>query len=50
MQRLLARLPQPQREAIRQIVLGYVPDLVEDYDSLCTLADLEFGALPDQPE
>ena len=49
-QRLLAHVPQPQREAIRQIVLCYASDLVEDYDSLCTLADLEFGALPDQPE
>lgn len=37
-QRLLAHVPQPQRKAIRQIVLCYASDLVEDYDSLCTLA------------
>jgi len=48
-QRLLARVPQPERDAMRQIVLRYAPDLAEDYDALCTLADLEFGPSPDQP-
>jgi len=40
--RLLARVPELERDAMRQIVLRYAPDLAEDYDSLCTLADLEF--------
>jgi hypothetical protein len=42
-QRLLAHVPQPERNSIRQLVIQEAPDLVEDYDSLCTLADLEFG-------
>lgn len=49
-QRLLAYVPQPQRDAIRDIVLRHAPDLVEDYDSLCTLADLEFGSSEILPE
>jgi hypothetical protein len=47
-QRLLARVPQSERDTMRQLVLRSSPDLVEDYDSLCTLADLEFGPTPDQ--
>jgi hypothetical protein len=47
-QRLLARVPQQERDSMRQLVQRYAPDLVEDYDSLCTLADLEFGSSPDQ--
>ena len=46
-QRLLARVPRVERAAIRQQVLRFAPDLVEDYESLCTLADLEFGAPSD---
>ncbi len=42
-QRLLARVPQPERDAMRLLVQRYALELVEDYDSLCTLADLEFG-------
>jgi hypothetical protein len=42
-QRLLARLPQPERDSIHQIVHCHAPELVEDFESLCTLADLEFG-------
>jgi hypothetical protein len=42
-QRLLARVPQPERESMRQLVFRFAPELVEDYDSLCALADLEFG-------
>jgi hypothetical protein len=42
-QRLLARVPQPERDSMRLLVLRYAPDLVEDYDALCMLADLEFG-------
>jgi hypothetical protein len=48
-QRLLARVPQPEREAMRQIVLRSSSELVEDYDSLCILADLEFGPPPTDP-
>jgi hypothetical protein len=46
-QRLLAHVPQPERAIFRDIVERYAPDLVEDYDSLCTLADLEFGQPPE---
>jgi hypothetical protein len=46
-QRLLARVPQPARLSMRQLVRRYAPELVEDYDSLCTLADLEFGPTPE---
>jgi hypothetical protein len=46
-QRLLAHVPQPERDSIRQLVMQEAPDLVEDYDSLCTLADLEFGHPPE---
>jgi hypothetical protein len=46
-QRLLARVPQPERLSIRQLVQRYAPELIEDYDSLCTLADLEFGPPPE---
>jgi hypothetical protein len=42
-QRLLAHTPSDERASTRQLVLRFSPDLVEDYDSLCTLADLEFG-------
>ena len=42
-QRLLAHTPPDERASTRQLVLRFSPDLVEDYDSLCTLADLEFG-------
>jgi hypothetical protein len=46
-QRLLAHVPYPERAIFRDIVERYAPDLVEDYDSLCTLADLEFGQPPE---
>lgn len=46
-QRLLAHTPQVERAATRQLVLRFSADLVEDYDSLCTLADLEFGSPPE---
>jgi hypothetical protein len=45
-QRLLARTPTAERETIRRLVNHESPELAEDYDSLCTLADLEFGAPP----
>ena len=43
-QRLLARTTPDERTPIRQLVAREHPDLVEDFDSLCMLADLEFGA------
>jgi len=42
-QRLLALTPLAERTAIRALVEQFNPELVEDYDSLITLADLEFG-------
>lgn len=45
-QRLLARTPSTERAAIRDLVERFSPELVEDYDSLVTLADLEFGPPP----
>lgn len=47
-QRLLARTSQAERAQIRELVWQEHPELLEDYDSLCTLADLEFGP-PDGP-
>ena len=43
-QRLLASTPTLERAAIRVLIEQQSPELVEDYDSLCTLADLEFGS------
>lgn len=45
-QRLLARTDITERTAIRTLIEQESPDLVEDFDSLCTLADLEFGPPP----
>ncbi len=45
-QRLLARTSVTERSAIRQLVTHEAPDLVEDFDALCALADLEFGPPP----
>lgn len=42
-QRLLARTPAAERATTRELVAQENPDLVEDFESLCTLADLEFG-------
>jgi hypothetical protein len=46
-QRLLARTPVAERAAIRTLILQESSDLAEDFDSLCTLADLEFGPPPE---
>jgi len=43
-QRLLRGTSAEERAAMRLIVSQYATDLVEDYDALVTLADLEFGA------
>lgn len=42
-QRLLAATPPTERASTRRLVEAYAPDLVEDYDALMALADLEFG-------
>jgi hypothetical protein len=42
-QRLLRGTSDEERTTIRTIVTRYAADLVEDYDALITLADLEFG-------
>lgn len=47
-QRLLAHTPQAERDSTRRLVEQYSPDLVEDYDALSALADLEFGPPPDE--
>ena len=49
-QRLLARVVAAERAAIRMLVEQHSPELVEDYDALCALADLEFGPPPDPGE
>lgn len=43
-QRLLRGTSAEERAEMRAIVLQYAADLVDDYDALVTLADLEFGA------
>jgi len=45
-QRLLASTPALERAAIAALVRQESPELVEDFESLCTLADLEFGPPP----
>lgn len=42
-QRLLAATPPVERASTRRLVEAYAPDLVENYDDLMALADLEFG-------
>lgn len=49
-QRLLARTSTPERTSIQALIAHESPELVGDYDSLCTLAELEFGAPPPQAE
>lgn len=43
--RLLRTADRDERALIRTIIARHAPDLVEDYDALVTLTDLEFGAL-----
>lgn len=42
--RLLRAADRDERALIRTVIARYAPDLVEDYDALVTLTDLEFGA------
>jgi hypothetical protein len=48
-QRLLAYTASEERASIRTLIVAEQPELVEDYDSLCILADLEFGT-PSPPD
>ena len=43
-QRMLRDTPPAERTATRALINQYLPDLVEDYDALITLADWEFGS------
>ena len=43
-QRLLGQTGSIERITTRELVGRESPDLIEDFDSLCTLADLEFGS------
>lgn len=45
--RLLRAADRDERALIRTVIARYAPDLVEDYDALVTLTDLEFGAPED---
>ncbi len=42
-QRLLATTPDAERASTRNLIERHAPDLVEDFDALATLSDLEFG-------
>lgn len=42
-QQLLAATPPDERASTRRLVEVQAPDLAEDYESLITLSDLEFG-------
>ncbi|MGQ9550183.1 MAG: hypothetical protein ACUVSY_15625 [Roseiflexus sp.] len=42
--RLLRRVDQDERAVVRETVATYAPDLLDDYDALVVLTDLEFGA------
>jgi hypothetical protein len=42
--RLLRTANSDERALIRAVIAQHAPDLVEDYDALVTLTDLEFGA------
>lgn len=46
-QRLLAYTSVSERARFAQVVRQESPELVEDLESLCTLADLEFGPAPE---
>ncbi len=45
-QRMLRDTPQAERDSTRALIARYLPDAVEDFDALITLADLEFGSPP----
>lgn len=46
-QRLIALTPRAERVLVRETVERYSPELLEDFESLITLAELEFGPPPE---
>ena len=42
-QRMLRDTPQSERSSTRALMARYAPDMVEDYDALIQLANIEFG-------
>ena len=42
--RMLRDTPQSERSSTRVLVAHYAPEMVEDYDALIQLADIEFGS------
>ncbi len=42
-QRMLRGTPPPERESTRRLLATYAPDVLEDYDALIHLANVEFG-------
>jgi len=43
-QRMLRDTPQSERSSTRNVIARYVPEMVEDYEALIQLADIEFGS------
>jgi hypothetical protein len=41
--RLLRQANQTERSTARTVVVTYAPDLLDDFDALVALTDLEFG-------
>jgi hypothetical protein len=42
-QRMLPDTPPSERASTRALIARFVPEMVEDYDALIQLADIEFG-------
>lgn len=42
-QRMLRDTPSSERTSTRALIERYAPEMVEDYDALIQLADIEFG-------
>jgi hypothetical protein len=42
-QRMLRDTPQAERASTRALIAHHAPDMVEDYEALIQLADIEFG-------
>jgi hypothetical protein len=43
-QRMLRDTPQSERSSTRALMARYAPEMIEDYDALIQLADIEFGS------
>ncbi len=42
-QRMLRDTPSSERSSTRMLIARHAPEMVEDYDALIQLADIEFG-------